>query len=156
MAPSIPRVFAEQDMIIVGDVDECTEKIERYRRVGCDAISVLHAVRPPATRDDHDVDRASGDQGHPEAGEGGTLVCGGFSDRGQPAIGGRWRLVAPRGPAINPGVVAPDRGVGHGEPTSCSPRHPVRAKWEIRSRARRDAGRSGTTVGQAWGTAGSK
>ena len=33
-----PRVFAEQDMIIVGDIDECTEKIERYQRVGCDAI----------------------------------------------------------------------------------------------------------------------
>ena len=25
-------------MIIVGEVDECTEKIERYQRVGCDAI----------------------------------------------------------------------------------------------------------------------
>ena len=33
-----PRHFAEQDMIIVGEVDECTEKIERYQRVGCDAI----------------------------------------------------------------------------------------------------------------------
>jgi alkanesulfonate monooxygenase SsuD/methylene tetrahydromethanopterin reductase-like flavin-dependent oxidoreductase (luciferase family) len=33
-----PRRFAEQDMIIVGEVDECTEKIERYQRVGCDAI----------------------------------------------------------------------------------------------------------------------
>lgn len=33
-----PRVFADQDMIIVGEVDECTEKIERYQRIGCDAI----------------------------------------------------------------------------------------------------------------------
>jgi alkanesulfonate monooxygenase SsuD/methylene tetrahydromethanopterin reductase-like flavin-dependent oxidoreductase (luciferase family) len=33
-----PRVFNDQDMIIVGDVDECLEKIERYERIGCDAI----------------------------------------------------------------------------------------------------------------------
>ena len=33
-----PRVFADQDMIIVGDVDKCTDKIERYQRVGCDGI----------------------------------------------------------------------------------------------------------------------
>jgi alkanesulfonate monooxygenase SsuD/methylene tetrahydromethanopterin reductase-like flavin-dependent oxidoreductase (luciferase family) len=33
-----PREFAEKDMIIVGELDECTEKIERYQRIGCDAI----------------------------------------------------------------------------------------------------------------------
>lgn len=33
-----PKVFADQDMIIVGDPDECLEKVERYRRVGCDAL----------------------------------------------------------------------------------------------------------------------
>jgi alkanesulfonate monooxygenase SsuD/methylene tetrahydromethanopterin reductase-like flavin-dependent oxidoreductase (luciferase family) len=33
-----PHMFAEQDMIIVGEVDECREKIERYQRIGCDAI----------------------------------------------------------------------------------------------------------------------
>ena len=25
-------------MIIVGNVDQCTEKIERYQRIGCDVI----------------------------------------------------------------------------------------------------------------------
>lgn len=33
-----PRHFADEDMIIVGEVDECRDKIERYRRIGCDAI----------------------------------------------------------------------------------------------------------------------
>jgi alkanesulfonate monooxygenase SsuD/methylene tetrahydromethanopterin reductase-like flavin-dependent oxidoreductase (luciferase family) len=33
-----PREFAEKDMIIVGEPDECAEKIERYQRIGCDAI----------------------------------------------------------------------------------------------------------------------
>ncbi len=33
-----PRVFSEQDMIIVGDVDESLEKLERYQRIGCDAV----------------------------------------------------------------------------------------------------------------------
>jgi hypothetical protein len=34
-----PRQFAEQDQIIVGDLEECREKIERYQRIGCDAIA---------------------------------------------------------------------------------------------------------------------
>jgi alkanesulfonate monooxygenase SsuD/methylene tetrahydromethanopterin reductase-like flavin-dependent oxidoreductase (luciferase family) len=34
-----PRHFAEEDQIIVGDVEECREKIERYQRIGCDAIA---------------------------------------------------------------------------------------------------------------------
>jgi alkanesulfonate monooxygenase SsuD/methylene tetrahydromethanopterin reductase-like flavin-dependent oxidoreductase (luciferase family) len=33
-----PQEFAKEDMVIVGDVDECMEKIERYQRIGCDAI----------------------------------------------------------------------------------------------------------------------
>jgi alkanesulfonate monooxygenase SsuD/methylene tetrahydromethanopterin reductase-like flavin-dependent oxidoreductase (luciferase family) len=33
-----PRHFADEDMIIVGDLAECTEKIERYQRIGCDSI----------------------------------------------------------------------------------------------------------------------
>lgn len=33
-----PHMFVEQDMIIVGEVEECREKIERYQRIGCDAI----------------------------------------------------------------------------------------------------------------------
>jgi alkanesulfonate monooxygenase SsuD/methylene tetrahydromethanopterin reductase-like flavin-dependent oxidoreductase (luciferase family) len=33
-----PQEFAKEDMVIVGDVDECLEKIERYQRIGCDAI----------------------------------------------------------------------------------------------------------------------
>jgi alkanesulfonate monooxygenase SsuD/methylene tetrahydromethanopterin reductase-like flavin-dependent oxidoreductase (luciferase family) len=33
-----PHMFVQQDMIIVGEVDECREKIERYQRIGCDAI----------------------------------------------------------------------------------------------------------------------
>lgn len=33
-----PKVFSDQDMIIVGNVDECTEKFERYQRIGCDAV----------------------------------------------------------------------------------------------------------------------
>ena len=33
-----PKVFSEQDMIIVGDVDESLEKLERYQRIGCDAV----------------------------------------------------------------------------------------------------------------------
>jgi hypothetical protein len=32
------HMFVEQDMIIVGEVEECREKIERYQRIGCDAI----------------------------------------------------------------------------------------------------------------------
>lgn len=33
-----PKVFSEQDMIIVGGVDECLEKFERYQRIGCDSV----------------------------------------------------------------------------------------------------------------------
>jgi alkanesulfonate monooxygenase SsuD/methylene tetrahydromethanopterin reductase-like flavin-dependent oxidoreductase (luciferase family) len=33
-----PRVFSDQDMIIIGDADECLEKLERYQRIGCDAV----------------------------------------------------------------------------------------------------------------------
>src|SRR5262249_28188960 len=33
-----PRIISEQDMIIVGDVDECLEKFERYQRIGCDSV----------------------------------------------------------------------------------------------------------------------
>jgi alkanesulfonate monooxygenase SsuD/methylene tetrahydromethanopterin reductase-like flavin-dependent oxidoreductase (luciferase family) len=33
-----PRVFSDQDMIIVGNVDECLDKFERYQRIGCDAV----------------------------------------------------------------------------------------------------------------------
>ncbi len=36
---TIPKPYQdEEDMIIIGDVDECQEKVERYQRVGCDAI----------------------------------------------------------------------------------------------------------------------
>jgi alkanesulfonate monooxygenase SsuD/methylene tetrahydromethanopterin reductase-like flavin-dependent oxidoreductase (luciferase family) len=33
-----PKVFSDQDMIIVGDVDQCLDKFERYQRIGCDAV----------------------------------------------------------------------------------------------------------------------
>ena len=64
------KQFSDADMIIVGDPEQCFEKMVKYSELGRRRAHLLRAVRPPPARLHHANDRAARDEDHPRARQG--------------------------------------------------------------------------------------